>query len=302
MVNFIRIIKFSFQDIKRNIWLSLVTVIILILALCIVNMLFTVKIIGNEAVQAVKQKVDINLYLKNTAKEGEIKNLQKKISNLSDVKEVDYVSRSEALVRFKEKYHNNIKIQESLQEVGKNPLSAHLIIKPKNLDNFDSLINHLNTIDNNIIESKNFSNYKIMLEKINSITEKVNKAGYFLMVIFLLIILLVVFNSVRIAIHNHRLEIRIMRLVGASNLFVQVPFILSGIIFTFLSTISALFIFYPFLGLVQPYLEAFFSNYNFNIISYFFSNIFYIFSLEFLGLSFIVIIASFLAVKKYSVV
>ena len=60
-LSLIRIVKFSFQDIFRNIWLSLVTVIILILALFTVNILLVVKVVGNTAVDAIKQKIDVNL-------------------------------------------------------------------------------------------------------------------------------------------------------------------------------------------------------------------------------------------------
>ena len=56
---FIRIIKFSLQDIGRNIWLSLVTIIILVLALFTVNMLLVVKVIGDTAVNAIKEKIDV---------------------------------------------------------------------------------------------------------------------------------------------------------------------------------------------------------------------------------------------------
>ena len=62
-LSFIRIIKFSFQDIFRNIWLSIVTVIILILALFSINMLLVVKVVGQTAVDVIKEKIDINLFL-----------------------------------------------------------------------------------------------------------------------------------------------------------------------------------------------------------------------------------------------
>ena len=58
MLSFFRIIKFSFQDIVRNIWLSIVTITILILALFSMNMLFTVKLVSENAVTAVKDKIN----------------------------------------------------------------------------------------------------------------------------------------------------------------------------------------------------------------------------------------------------
>ena len=223
-----RVIKFSLQDIGRNVWLSLVTIIILILALFTVNMLLVVKVVGDTAVDAIKEKIDVNLFLKSTAGEDEILALKTKLANLNEVKSVEYISKTEALSFFREKHENNPEILESLRELGSNPLAPTLIIKPSNLDSFDSLTNKINAFDDEIIESRNFTNYELMLEKINNITTKATDAGIFLSSIFILITILVIYNSVRIAIYTHRHQITIMKLVGASNSFIQMPFLVSS--------------------------------------------------------------------------
>ncbi|MCK4540424.1 ABC transporter permease [Candidatus Parcubacteria bacterium] len=298
--SFARIIKFSLQDIFRNIWLSLVTVIILILALFTVNMLLMVKVIGDMAVEAVEEKIDVNLYLKPNAKEDEILALKAKINNLNEVKNVEYISNAQALKNFKEKHQDNPEILEALRELNINPLTPTLVIKPKNLDVFDNLVNRLNALDENIIESRNFTNYKALLEKINSITRKVTEAGIFLSAIFIMITILVIYNSVRVAIYTHRRQITIMKLVGASNWFIQMPYLISGLIYAFFGVAAIMLIFYPFLSLLQPYLEAFFVGYNVNLLDFFYGNMFTIFGMQFLAGSLINMFASLIAVGKYS--
>ncbi|RLC38663.1 hypothetical protein DRH27_01740 [Candidatus Falkowbacteria bacterium] len=300
IVSFGRVIKFSIQDIYRNIWLSLVTIIILILALFTVNMLLVVKVVGDAAVGAIKDKIDVNLFLKNSAEEDEIDALRVKVSNLAEVKEVSYISKSEALESFKEKHRDNAEILEALRELGKNPLTPSLVIKPKDLEIFDDLINHLNTFDDEIIESRNFTNYKLLLTQINNITDKVTRAGYLLSGIFIFITILVVYNSVRVAIYTHRRQITIMRLVGASRWFIQMPYLLSGIIYALVSIIAIMFMFYPFLSLLQPYLETFFVGYNINLIEYYYGSILTIFGVQFLAAAVINMVAAYLAVRKYS--
>ena len=295
-----RIIKFSVQDVYRNIWLSLVTIIILILALFSINMLLVVRAVGQTAVNAVKEKIDINLYLKNSSEEDQIMALKVKVENLPEVKDVIYISKSDALKVFKERHQDNPEILAALREIGKNPLAPSLVIKPKNLDSFDNLISRLNGFDDSIIESRNFTNYKIMLEKINNITNKVSQAGLILSLIFIFITVLVIYNSVRVAIYTHRREIAIMRLVGASRWFIQAPYLLSGVIYTLIGTMAIMIIFYPFLSLLQPYLETFFVGYNFNLMDYFYHNVFIIFGVEFALASLINVMASQLAVSKYS--
>ncbi len=295
-----RVIKFSLQDIARNIWLSIVTITILILALFSVNMLLTVQVISNAAINAVKEKVDVSMYLSPEASEEQIMTLKTKIENMDEVKEVQYISKAEALENFREKNNNNPEVLQALKELGKNPLSPSLIIKPSEINNSDEFINKLNQIDNEIIESRNFADHKLLLSKINSITEKVNKTGMAVSVIFVLITLLVVYNAVKVAIYTHRREIAIMKLVGASNSFVYMPFVLSGIIFALLGILIIIALFYPFLSLLQPYLEAFFIGYNVNIITYYNANFFYIFGLQFAGAALINILAALFAVNKYA--
>lgn len=300
LISTLRVFKFSFQDIYRNIWLSLVTIMILVLSLFTINMLLVVKVIGDTAVEAIREKIDINLFLKTTAEENEILALKAKVSGLSEVKDVVYISKAQALENFKNKHTDNPEVLEALKVLGNNPLTPTLVIKPKNLESFDNLINKLNSFNDPIIESRNFTNYKLMLEKINSITNKVYDAGLVLSIIFIAITILVIYNSARVAMYTHQREITIMRLVGASKKFIQMPYLLSSIIYTLFSVVIIMGIFYLFLHLLQPYLEAFFVGYNVNLVNYFFKNGLMIFGTQFLVAAIINLLASYLAVRKYS--
>ncbi len=299
-LSLLRIIKFSFQDISRNIWLSLVTIIILVLALFSINMLLVTKVVSDSAVDAVKDKVDVSLYLNPSANEKEIQDLATKIDNLSEVKSVKYVSKNEALNFFREKNQNNPEVMQALRELGTNPLTPTLAIKPKETESLDSLSHEINKINSDIIQSQNFTDHEAILNKINDVTNKVSNAGIVVSVIFILITLLVVYNSIRVAIYTHEREISIMRLIGASNSFIYTPFLFSSLFYTLIGLVVVISIFYPFLTLLQPYLDTFFTNYNINMINYFNSHFFIIFGLQFACIALINIIASFIAVKKYS--
>jgi len=300
LLSFARVIKFSLQDIGRNIWLSLVTVIILILALFSINLLLIVKVISSVSINAVKQKIDVSLYLKPDTEESRILALKTRVSNLDQVKEVVYISKQTAIDSFRAKHKNDPEILQALVELGKNPLSPSLVIKPKNLDQYDELIANLNKIDDDIIESRNFDDYKAMLTRINDITDRISEAGMALSTIFVIITLLVVYNAIRVAIYTHKREIAIMKLVGASNWFIRSPYLISSLIYTLVGVIIVAGMVYLFLGLLQPYLSAFFVDYDFNLMSYFNQNFLTIFGLEFLGAAFVNILASLVAVGKYS--
>lgn len=300
LLSFLRVIKFGLQDIARNIWLSVVTVIILVLALISVNLLLAVKIISSSAVSAVKDKIDISLYLKSDAEESRILALKTKIAGLDSVKQVDYVSKQAALPIFRERNKNKPEILQALLELGKNPLSPSLIIKPVDANNYEGLIAGLNKIDDDIIESRDFDDHKAMLAKINNITGKASQVGLIISFLFVLITVLVVYNSSRVAIYTHRREIGIMKLVGASTWFIRAPYLVSGVIYAFLGVAVTLAVIFPLLGLLQPYLESFFSGFEINILDYYAHNFFTIFGLEFLAAVLVNSLASLIAVGKYS--
>lgn len=300
LLSIYRAIKFSLQDISRNFWLSTVTVIILILALFSINMLLTVNVIGQAAIGAVKEKIDVSIYLKPDSTDDKITELRTQLASLSNVKEVKYISKDDALVIFKASNNSNPEVLQALRELGKNPLTPTLVIVPKDINQSGSLINDLNKIQSDIIDSRNFTDNQALMDKINAVTKKVTEAGLALAIVFVFITLLVIFNSVRVAIYTHNIEISIMRLVGASNSFIYLPYLFSGLFYSLAGVLLTIFLFYPFLGLLQPYLEAFFMGYNVNIINYFNTNFFQIFGLEFVVIALVNILASWWAARKYT--
>jgi len=216
------------------------------------------------------------------------------------VKSVDYISKDEAITSFRERYANDQAILGALKELGRNPLSPSLTIIPKDFNESNLVISELRVLDSSIIESRDFSDNSIILSKINNITKRVNEVGLFIISIFILTSLLVVYNAIRVAIYTHRQEIEIMRLVGASNFFIYMPYLFSAFMYALFSVLIIIGIFYPFLTLLQPYLEAFFVGYNINIVTYFLDNFWFIFGGQFLVVLFITALASLFAVRKYA--
>lgn len=295
-----RVLKFALQDVMRNIWLSLVTIMILILTLFSVNLLLAVKSISAAAVETIKNKIDISLYLKIDATPQQIVILKSNLESLKSVGRVDYVSQDDALAKFKQSNLGDVKISEALAELTSNPLTPSLVVHPKTADDFDTLLGELNNVNDPIIQSRDFDNYKLMLAKIDAITRKVSDAGFLVSAIFMFITLLVIYNTAKVEIYTHRNEIAIMRLVGASNWFVKAPFLISSLIYTLFSVVFVTATFFFFLSLLQPYLETFFVGYSFNIIAYFSNNFFLIFGFQFLIAAAVNMLASWLAVSKYS--
>src|SRR3989344_8617029 len=92
-----RIIRFSIQNFFRNIWLSVVTITIVVLTLFSVTSLIMVNAIMGQAITLVKSKVDVSVYFKPTVTQEQIFLVQNNLQALSYVKKITYISKADAL-------------------------------------------------------------------------------------------------------------------------------------------------------------------------------------------------------------
>ncbi|MEA2089018.1 MAG: permease-like cell division protein FtsX [Patescibacteria group bacterium] len=296
---FFRIIKFAFQNFYRNFWLAIVTITMLVVTLFSVTTLISLNVVSDQVIKSIENKIDVSVYFHQDADESQILKAKIGLSNLPEVEKITFVNKEEALDLFKEKYKDNQSILSSIDVLNENPLPNFFIIKAKNSEYYPKILDELNKSDyNKIIKKKDFDDHKIFINKISSIKNKTKKMGFIVIAIFSFIASLIVFNTVRIAIYTHRDEIKIMRLVGATNWFIRVPFLLEEFFYAFISLLILMSFFYPLLNFIQPHLN-YFLEYDFDLISYFKNNFFFIFGLEFLVVILINTISSFLAMKKY---
>jgi cell division transport system permease protein len=300
IITILRIFKFAFQNFWRNIWLSLVTVTILVLTLFSINILVVLNFLAQAATASVQDKVDVSVYFKSDASDDVVKNVRSYLLGLSQVKEVKYVSREEALDNFKKLHQENQAIMSSLDELDQNPLGSTLVIKAKNPGDYSFI---LETLDNpefiNFIEDKNYDDHAEVIQKINNISSRVDKFGLVLALIFVFIAILIVLNTVRVAIYTHREEIGIMKLVGASDWFVRTPFLVEGAIYAFIAAVILMVLIYPILILSEPYINGFFDGQTVGLVAYYNQNFIYIFGAEFLALAVLNILSASLALNRY---
>jgi cell division transport system permease protein len=295
-----RIIKFALQDFRRNFWLSFATVIILVLTLISINFLIILNVLTRTAVAQVQDKVDVSIYFKRDVSESQIGNIKSYLLGLSEVKDVEYISRDYALTAFENKHQDNPVILESLKEVGENPLGATLVIRANDPKDYPTILKVFDDPQyENIIQDKSFDDHEAVIKKIETISDKTRTTGAGFAGIFAAIAVLIGFNTVRMTIYTHREEIGIMKLVGAANWFVRSPYVVNGILYGLFAVIFTALITYPLIGFAEPYLSGFFDGSNFNLLGYFTDNFVKIFGLQFIGVVLLNMVTSSLAVGRY---
>lgn len=243
---FKRIAKSGFVNFWRNGFLSFTAVVILTISLLSFGALIFAGAFGQTLLAEVKDQVDINIYFSLSASEEAIVTLRDEIKVLPEVASTTYVSREQALSDFEARWEGNTLIMQGLQELGSNPFPASLNVKAKDPGQYGGIANYLenkNPLDESgapLIDKINYQENKLIIDRLGRIIPAVEQTGLIIAVVFALVSVIVVFNTVRLIIFTARDEISVMKLVGASNVYVRGPLVCSGIMYGIISGVIAL--------------------------------------------------------------
>lgn len=297
-----RITRAGFVGFWRNAYVSLASIFVLTVVLFVIGATMFIDQLLTTSLTTLQSKVDINVYFVPTASEEDVSAIRNAVEALPDVAKVTFTSREAALENFRKKYSNNEITMQALNELGENPLGANLAIQAKELSQYENISRFLeeqralSVPQNPVIETVNYSRNKEAIGTLNSIMEAVEKSSSIITIVLILAAILITFNTIRLAIYTAREEISIMRLVGASNMFIRGPFLLQGIMYGFVAGVLALLIWYPIMIWLGPRTEAFF---EFNLFAYFVNDFSYIFG-TLVGTGIVLgFVSSALAIARY---
>ena len=303
MMTFKRMLKTGAQSFTRSGLVSFATVLIMTVTLIIIGILLFLSAILSNTLGAIQSKVDVNVYFTTDASESDILYAKQQLQKLTEVAEVTYTSREEALADFRERHKADQLTLAALDQLGDNPLGASLAVKAHDPSQYQKIVNFLSNDANvsqsgaNIIDHINYYQNKTVIDRLTNAINATQKAGLAIVIIFAVASVIIALATVRLAIYTARDEIAVMRLVGASNWYIRGPFIVAGIISGFVSGLIALALFYPASWYVGTRLSSWLGG--FNLFDYYLGH----FPMLFLALvgSGVVLggIASFLGVRRY---
>ena len=242
LTSFKRIIKTGWKGFLRNIGLGTATIFIMVMVISLATLLFLLNSASDILISDIEKKIDISVYFKEDVLLEDIFAAELEISKIPEVKDVEYVSKEQALERFIERYKDDPAMMEALTEIGFNPLRASLNIKAWEISQYEQVASFLETGLFKDLIDVDYYQRKSVIDKVSAMISGVNKIGIFFSIVLGLIAILIAFNAIRIAIYNSSEEISIMRLVGASNWFIRGPFLIQGIVVGFIATLIALLI------------------------------------------------------------
>lgn len=299
-----RIVTSGLRGFYRNRTVSLSSIFILTITLSIITAFYLFRAIFTYTLDQVTQKVDVRIYFTTDASEEQINDVKARLMGLPQVKSVTYTSREQALQEFRDKHAGDQLTLQALDELGTNPFGASLSVVAKDTSQYQAIADQISSGTGGLLGSAatsvdkiNYYQLKDSIDKLNNIIGWTNTVGFWLSMVFILMSCMIVYNTIRLAIFVYRDEIAVMKLVGASNMFIRGPFIVEAMLYAFVATVITLIFYYPATLWVTKKTVFFFEGMN--IHSYFVTHIFELVGILLLSGIVLAVISSLLAVRKY---
>jgi len=299
--NLKRVLKLGLVNFGRNGLVSVASVLAMTITLFVIGALYLGGNFLNSALLEVRNKMDISVAFKTDAPEADILSLKKDLTLLPEVKQVSYSSREDELLAFRERHKDNETIVQALDEVD-NPFGARLNIQaidPVHFDKITNFITNKNSPDNggkNIIDQISYK--KDVISKLTNLISTSKKLGLATALVLALLSIFAVFNTISLAIYTSREEISVMRLVGASGVYVKGPFMVEGMIAGIVASILSLSLLYPAVLWVRGVTVDVYGGIN--LVSFYFGNFGKIFLILFGSGIVLGLLASFWATRRYA--
>jgi len=303
-LSFRRIIKTGFINFWRNGFVSISSIVVMTITLFVIGSLIFINALLQSSLELIRDKVDVNVYFAIDASEESILHVKEVLEQKPEVESVVYTSRDEAYERFKERHKDDEIELQALEELNDNPLLASLAVKASDPSYYEGIAEFLKTDSSTlntdgapIIANINFYENKTTIEKLQLVVKGIETFGLVVSTVLVVVSVVIVFNTVRMAIYISRDEVSVMRLVGASDAYIRGPFVFEGMMYGIISALITLILFYPLTLWLGPATQSFFGNIN--LFTYYMSHFGPLFLIITSTGIFLGALSSFLAVQKY---
>ena len=271
--------KEAFRHFFRNWTTSFGAVITIFLSLFIIGLFIVGSVLVNSAIGNVEDQVTIQAYISDDASDEAVEAYQDKLERMDNVKNVEFVSKEDALEEYSSSISSNADATLSALD-GQNPLPRSFRIEmedPSQVEamadeikadsDFREIVDDANTDvddkDADVAENVRYGQEEV--SRLFQLTNYIRIAAVVLVALLTFVAFIFINNTIRLSITARRREIAIMRLVGASNGFIRGPFITEGVLQALLGALFSIGVLELFRNLVIPKVASGISFMSFNV-------------------------------------
>ena len=243
---FFRSIRDAFKSVFRNFSLSLASISCITITLIIVAVALMASLNVNNFAKVIKEDVTIVVFVERDVKEKRVNEIEKMIKRLNNVSVVEYKSKSDLK---KEMEDNSSVLASTMKDwtEEENPLKDTFKVKVKDLKEIAETAKSIEQIDG--IDSVNYG--ETMVNKLLTTFKVVEKGMIIAVAALVIVTVFLIINTIKLTIYSRKREISIMRLVGASNITIKMPFVIEGMVLGLIGSII------PILLIIYGYFAAY---------------------------------------------
>lgn len=219
-----RSIRDAFHSVIRNFSLSLASITCIIITLFIVSISIILSAVVNNFTDNVKKDMTIIAFLDVDITDERIKEIETEIKNFENIESISFKNKADVADSIMDKSEIFSSILKDYTDED-NPLQDTYLIKVKNLEDIGVTAKKIDGLLN--VESVQYG--AGMVEQLVEIFETIKYGSLFIVVALIIVTIFLISNTIKITIFSRRKEIEIMRLVGASNINIKIPFFFEGL-------------------------------------------------------------------------
>ena len=227
---FFRSIRDAFKSVVRNFSLSFASIMCTTITLILVAVAVVAAANVNNATKLIEDELTIVTYLKKDVSEEQIDNIKSEISSYKNVEEVTFKSKDEWKLEMSE-YDDSFKTV--LDYLDENPLMDSFVLKVNDVKKLSETSEYIKAI--NGVDTVKYG--EGMVEQVISVFDIVQKIVVVVVIALVVVTSFLISNTIKLTIFSRRNEIEIMRLVGASNITIKLPFLFEGFIIGLIGSI-----------------------------------------------------------------
>lgn len=230
-----RIFKAGVVNLGRNLSLAIAAIAVMVVTLTGVLLSMVAGAAFNNTITQLTDKIDISMYIADNAPQTTVDDLVKTLRAREDVRSATYISKDQALKDYREEKESDPALQEAISQTD-NPLPASIRIQPTDPDNVQTIKSFLDQpkyakLQDPQAGTSYSGDRKQAIDKITQATNVLARIGLITIIVFGVVSVLIIFNTIQMAIFNRRDELTIMRLLGASTSFIRGPFIIESMLY-----------------------------------------------------------------------
>lgn len=232
-----RNIRDAFKSVFRNFSLSLASITCITITLIVVSLSLILTFNVNNFTDKVEKNATIVVFLENKIDDEGKDKLRSNIEKIENVDTISYESKGEIQEKMMNESETYKNIMSGWTEE-ENPLQDTYLLKVKNVDLIGDTAKAVGELEG--VGTVKYG--EGMIEQLVSIFDLVRQGSYIVVIALIVVTAFLIANTIKITIFSRRREIEIMRLVGASNINIKIPFVFEGLLLGLLGSLLPILI------------------------------------------------------------